>query len=202
MRFLRIRYFGILLAAVLVAGSAAPRAMAQSAPAADPGSGEFQAAMLSGMQVMGKRAVAMANGIPADAYTWAPGNNGRTIANLFLHLAFSLWTRPRAFGAAPADGFDASQKADAYENSTTDKAKVVEQLSKAFQYAEDAVQNLSDADLQKHVKAAGRDSTVETVIALWQADNSEHIGQLMVYSRLHGFAPPTPGDVAKQSAAQ
>lgn len=202
MSVLRIRYFGILLAAVLMVGSAAPHVLAQSASVADPGSGEFKAAMLSGMQVMGKRAVAMANGIPADAYTWAPGNNGRTIANLFLHLAFSLWTRPRQFGAAPAAGFDASQKADAYENSTTDKTKVVEQLSKAFQYAEDAVQNLSDADLQKHVKAGGRDSTVETVIALWQADNSEHIGQLMVYSRLHGFAPPTPGDVAKQAAAQ
>src|SRR5579872_6870803 len=104
MKMTRIRYFGILLAAMLMAGAAAPRISAQSAPPKDPENGEFKAAMLSGMQVMGKRAVTMANGIPADAYTWAPGNNGRTIANLFLHLAFSLWTRPRQFGAAPAAG--------------------------------------------------------------------------------------------------
>jgi uncharacterized damage-inducible protein DinB len=191
-----------LLAAVLLVGVAPPRAFAQAAPAKDSADAEFKAATLSGMQVMGKRAVAMANGIPADSYTWTPGNNGRTIANLFLHLAFSLWTRPAQFGAAAPAGFDPTQKADTYENSTTDKAKVVEQLSQAFAYAQNAVQNLSDSDLQRHVKAGGRDSTIEIVISLWQADNSEHIGQLMVYSRLHGFAPPTPGDVAKQIAGQ
>jgi len=194
-------YLGLLLAALITA-TGAPRAFAQSATAKDSGSSEFKTATLSGMQVMGKRAVAMANGIPAGDYMWSPGNNGRTIANLFLHLAFSLWTRPAQFGATPPAGFDMSQKADAYENSTTDKAKVVDQLSMAFAYAQSAVQNLSDADLRKHVEAGGRDTTVETVLALWQADNSEHIGQLMVYSRLHGFAPPTPGDVAKQIAAQ
>jgi hypothetical protein len=144
----------------------------------------------------------MANGIPAEDYTWTPGNGGRTIANLFLHLAFSLWTRPAQFAAAPPAGFDMSQKANVYENSTTDKAKVVEQLSMAFAYAQNVLRNLPDSDLQKHVQAGGRDSTVETVISLWQADNSEHVGQLMVYSRLHGFAPPTPGDVAKQTSGQ
>lgn len=196
---MRTFYLHFLVAAVLTAG--APRVLAQ-AVAKDSGTGEFKEATLSGMEVMGKRAVAMANGIPAEDYTWTPGNGGRTIANLFLHLAFGLWTRPAQFGAAPPAGFDMSQKANAYENSTTDKAKVVEQLSMAFAYAQNVLQNLPDSDLQKHVKAGGRDSTVETVISLWQADNSEHIGQLMVYSRLHGFAPPTPGDVAKQTAGQ
>ena len=89
------------------------------------------------------------------------------------------------------------QKADDYENSTTDRAKVVEQLTQAFAYAENAIRALPDSDLPKHVKLNnGRDSTVANVLAAMVEFDSEHVGQLMIYSRINGFVPPTPGQVA------
>jgi uncharacterized damage-inducible protein DinB len=195
---------GFLLAASLIAGAgAAPTVYAQSAATpADNASHQLRISALAETQVQGRRAIAMAKGIPADSFTYTPGNGGRTIANLFLHLAFSLWTRPVQLGAAAPSGFDVTQKADSYENSTTDKAKVVEQLSQAVEYAENALRNLPDANLQNHVKTGGRENLVAVVLTAWVADNSEHVGQLMVYSRLHGFAPPTPGQVATPQDGQ
>jgi hypothetical protein len=193
-----------LVAALLVSGVSVACSYAQSAPSADNPSASHQLRIsaLALTQVQGRRAIAMAKGIPADSFTYTPGNGGRTIANLFLHLAFSLWTRPAQLGAAPPVGFDMTQKADSYENSTTDKTKVLEQLSQAVEYAENALRNLPDANLQNHIKANGRENLVAIVLAAWVADNSEHIGQLMVYSRLHGFAPPTPGQVATPQDGQ
>jgi len=190
----------LFLASALLLGAGASNAHAQTP--VDNTDHQLRVSALAGTQVQGRRAIVMAKGIPADAFTYTPGNGGRTIANLFLHLAFSLWTRPAQFGAAPPAGFDMTQKADAYENSTTDKAKVVEQLTAAVAYAESALRSLPDANLQNHIKANGRDNLAVAVLAAWVADNSEHVGQLMVYSRLHGFAPPTPGQVATPQDGQ
>lgn len=191
------------LSLILIMGAGVSRALAQSAPAkAATDGGIFKAQVLVGTQVQGRRAVAMAKGIPAEKFTWTPGNGGRTVANLFLHLAFSFWSRPVQFGAAAPAGFDTTQKAEAYENSTTDKDKVVEQLTQAVAYAENSLRNLPESDLQKHIKANGRDTTVAATLAAWFADNSEHVGQLMVYSRVHGFAPPNPGQVATPQDGQ
>ena len=34
------------------------------------------------------------------------------------------------------------------------------------------------------------------VLAAMVEFDSEHVGQLMIYSRINGFVPPTPGQVA------
>jgi hypothetical protein len=187
----------------LVAGAGTPRAFAQSAaPADDSVTHSLKATWLAETQIQGRRAVAMAKGIAADKLTWkpAPDNNAAAngeLADLFLRLAYSCWIRPNQFGAAPPAGFDLKVKADDYANSTRDKAKIVEQLSQAFAYAEDVLRKLPDSDLQRHVKLPnGRDSTVVSLVAAWVEYNSEHVGQLMIYSRVNGFTPPTPGQVA------
>ena len=200
-RFLPLAVFLMILG--VLAGAGATRAFAQSAPSGDDSANQrLKASFLADTQVEGRRALAMAKGIAAEKFTWKPANDtnaaaNRTLANLFLHLAFSFWTRPGQFGAAPPAGFDVKQKADEFENSTTDRAKVVEHLTQAFAYAENAIRKVPDAELQKHVKLNnGRESTVAAVMAAMVEFDSEHVGQLMIYSRVNGFIPPTPGQVA------
>lgn len=197
----------ILIGAAIV-GAPTTRPFAQSGPAdpivltVDFANQRLKASFLTDTQIEGRRAVAMAKGIAADKFTWKPASDAnaaanRTMANLFLHLAFSFWTRPGQFGAAPPEGFDVKQKADEYENSTTDRAKIVEQLTQSFAYAENAIRKVPASDLPKHVKLNnGRDSTVAAVMAAMVEFDSEHVGQLMIYSRINGFIPPTPGQVA------
>ena len=196
------RVSGFLLAVALIAVADTARILAQSAPGADDSYRSLKASFLTDTQIEGRRAVAMAKGIAPDKFAWKPANDtnaaaNRTLANLFLHLAFSFWTRPSQFGAAPPPGFDVKQKADGYENSTTDKDKIVEQMTQAFAYAEDAIRKIPESDLQKHIKLAnGRDTTVGAAMGAMVEFDGEHVGQLMIYSRVNGFIPPTPGQVA------
>jgi hypothetical protein len=128
----------VILICGAIVGAGATRGVLQSAPSADPtllavdyANQRLKASFLADTQVEGRRALAMAKGIAAEKFTWKPANDAnaaanRTLANLFLHLAFSFWTRPGVFGAVPPAGFDVKQKADDYENSTTEGAKVVD----------------------------------------------------------------------------
>jgi uncharacterized damage-inducible protein DinB len=192
------RFAAIVLAAVLSCIpqiAAFAQAPPQGAPPQNPGAttaGDFKSQALLSLTIMGRRFVVMAQAIPADKYTWNPGLNGRTVAQLFLHAAFLNFIRPGQFGAAPPTGF--TQKD--YETSTTDKAKIVDQLNQAFAYSEAAIQKLTDADLQRHIKINGADTTVAAFLHAWIADTSEYVGQAIVYSRLNGVMPPTPGSVA------
>jgi len=193
------RSLGLFLTVALIILANGVGAVAQTAgaPAPAPGAGattagDYKAQALLTLTIIGKRLIIMAQAIPADKYTWNPGLNGRSVSELFLHTAFLNFVRPGQFGAAPPAGFNQ----DNYEKSSTDKAHIVDQMSQAFAYSEAAVQKLSEADLQRHIKINGVDTTVGAFLHAWISDTSEYVGQAIVYSRLNGVMPPTPNSVA------
>jgi len=169
-------------------------ALAQAAPPANPGAttaGNYKAQALLTLTIIGRRLVVMAQRIPADKYKWDPGLGGRSVSELFLHTAFLNFIRPAQFGAAPPANF----KQDNYEKSSTDKDYIVDQMKQAFAYSEAAIDKLSDADLQRHIKINGVDTTVSAFLHAWISDTSEYVGQAIVYTRLNGQMPPTPQSV-------
>jgi len=193
------RLFCILsLALLLASGISSTAAMAQTAGApaapANPGAttaGDYKAQALLTLTIICRRLVIMAQRIPAEKYTWDPGLNGRTVSQLLLHTAMLNFIRPGQFGAAPPTGFNPEN----YEKSSTDKAHIVDQMTQAFAYSEAAVQKLSDADMQRHIKVNGVDTTVAAFLQAWISDTSEYVGQAIVYTRLNGAMPPTPQSV-------
>jgi uncharacterized damage-inducible protein DinB len=192
-----MKYFArvLALALLLTAGVSTATALAQTAPAPNPAAttaGDYKDQALLNLTIIGRRLVVMAQKIPAEKYTWDPGLNGRSVSELFLHAAFLQFIRPVQFGAAPPAGFTQEN----YEKSSTDKAHIIDQLTQAFAYSEAAVQKLSDADLQRHIKLNGADTTVAAFLHAWISDTSEYVGQAIVYSRLNGVTPPTPQSVA------
>jgi uncharacterized damage-inducible protein DinB len=189
-----------ILALVLVF-AAGSDLFAQTAPApagATTTAGDYKAQALLTLQIIGRRLIIMAQKIPAEKYTWDPGLNGRTVSQLFLHAAFLNFVRPGQFGAAAPAGFTQEN----YESSSTDKARIIDQLTQAFAYSEGAVEKLSDADLQRHIKINGTDTTVAAFLHAWISDTSEYVGQAIVYSRLNGVTPPTPQSVATTPAGK
>src|ERR1700674_843787 len=148
---------GFLLAIFLMAGgSALAQGPGMPTGALVPGE-EMKAIALAELQLMEKNIVEMTKDMPADKLGWNPGMSwvprpadyvshdyGRTFANLCLHLSNLNFTRPVQWGAAPAPGFNPKDKN--YEDSTTDRAKLMEQLTLAFDYAQDAVQKLTAQD--------------------------------------------------------
>jgi hypothetical protein len=76
-----------------------------------------------------------------------------------LHIAAANYGFPTMMtGVAPAAGFAGK----AFEHSTTDKAKIIEQLKRSFAYALAAVDRMSNADLQNRKQSWERTATMAT----------------------------------------
>ena len=145
---------------------------------------------------MAKKFVDLAQAFPADKYTWRPGEGVRSVSEVFLHIAGGNFNLPRLFGAPPPASFNMK----GYEQSTTEKTKVVDQLNQSVAYLKSAVSNVSEADLEKPVKLYGRDSTGLGVAYHLIADMHEHLGQAIAYARVNGIVPPWTAERLQQQA--
>lgn len=167
---------------VLVFTCGAARTLAQASSGFD-----FKAASLADIKDSESKFVGLAKAIPADKYTWRPGEGVRSVSEVFLHIASANYGLPTMLGAAPAEGFNRQ----GFEKSTTDKDKVVEQLNKSFAYLETSIEKASDADLNKHMKLfGGKDGTGGDILFLIITDLHEHLGQMIAYARLNSVVPP------------
>ena len=152
-----------------------------------PPSYDMKPQALLDLQDMHKKMVGLATAIPAEKYTWRPEPGVRSISELFLHVSGANYGYPPLIsGATPAPGF----KAEGFETSTTDKAKIIEQLNQSFAYAEAAIQSMSNADFAKPEKKLGPDANDGDVIYLMVVHNHEHLGQTIAYARFNGITPP------------
>jgi uncharacterized damage-inducible protein DinB len=153
---------------------------------------------LQDLQDMHKKMVGLATSIPAEKYTWRPEPGVRSVSELFLHVSGANYGYPPLIsGTAPAPGF----KAEGFETSTTDKAKIIEQLNQSFTYAEAAIQAMSNADFAKPEKKLGPDANDGDVIYLMIVHNHEHLGQTIAYARLNGVTPPWTEEAQRKAKA-
>lgn len=153
---------------------------------------------LQDLQDMHKKMVGLATSIPAEKYTWRPEPGVRSVSELFLHVSGANYGYPPLItGTAPALGF----KAAGFETSTTDKAKIIEQLNQSFTYAEAALEAMSNADFAKPEKKLGPDANDGDVIYLMIMHNHEHLGQTIAYARLNGITPPWTEEAQRKAKA-
>lgn len=155
-----------------------------------------RAEILFWIQDAESKLVQLAEAIPQEKYTWRPGEGVRSVSEVFLHVAGGNYSIPRAIGVQPPAGFTPQ----GFERSTTDKAKIIEQLQNSFAHLKKAVAGVSDADLDKAVRLFGRDSTQRNVLLLLATHTHEHLGQMIAYARVNGVVPPwTAARQAQQS---
>lgn len=189
-----------LLIALVFSGAAARRAAAQpedkptdkTAPSYD-----MKAQSLLDLDDMHKKFVRLAEAIPAEKFTWRPGDGVRSVSEALLHVANMNFQMPPSAGAAPAPGFNK----DGYEKSTTEKAKVIEQLNQSFDYVLAFVNGMSNADFAKAEPKLGPEANAGDVVYIIVADDHEHLGQLVAYARVNGIVPPWTAERLKKQAA-
>ena len=163
-----------------------------------PPSYDMKPQALLDLQDMHKKMVGLATAIPAEKYTWRPEPGVRSISELLLHVSGANYSFPPLIsGTTPAPGF----KAEGFEASTTDKAKIIEQLNQSFVYAEAAIQGMSNADFAKPEKKLGPDANDGDVIYLMVVHNHEHLGQTIAYARLNGITPPWTEEAQRKAKA-
>jgi uncharacterized damage-inducible protein DinB len=192
----------LALMCVLQAGLTLTPALAQSsdvAASADktPPSYDLKPQALQDIEQLHQKFVALAKEIPADKFTWRPGDGVRSISELFLHVSSTSYALAPYFGAEKAAGIDAKT----LEKSTTDKDQVIQQLNRSFDYVHGALSQKSNDDLKKPVKEFGPDASAGDIVYLIITDAHEHLGQAITYARINGIVPPWTAEAAKKQAA-
>lgn len=161
-----------------------------------PPSYDLKPQALQDLQVMQKQFTDLADAIPTDKFTWRPGEGVRSFSEVFLHVASLNFSMAPNFGATPAEGFTAK----GYEKSTTDKAAIIAQLKKSFDYVRAALEKRTNKELQTIVKQFGPDASEGDIVFLVVADAHEHLGQAVAYARVNGIVPPwTAARLQKQA---
>jgi uncharacterized damage-inducible protein DinB len=185
--------FSALLFVFALCGSATRSTAAQPEDKTTP-SYDMKAQSLQDLDDMHKKFVNLAEALPADKFTWRPGEGVRSISEAFLHVADMNFQMPVAIGATPAPGY----KKEGYEKSTTDKAKVIEQLNQSFDYVHAYVEGMTNADFAKPELKFGPQANAGDIIYIIVADDHEHLGQSVAYARVNGIVPPWTADRLKK----
>ena len=167
------------------AATIAPAALAQNAPAAKPATYDFKQRAVIELKNLQQELVSLAQAMPAEKYTWRPAEGVRSVSEVYLHVAAGNFGLTALAGAPPQPGF----KFQGFEKSTTDKAKVIEQLNQSFDYARNGIANFSDADLLKPLKFLDQQNVGDMIVHI-VAHGHEHLGQSIAYARMNGVVPP------------
>ena len=187
----------LLLTAAVVGGPVYAKNAAKTVAAEDktPPSYDMKPQAILDLQQLQKKFVGLAEAMPAEKFTWRPAEGVRSVSELYLHVALANYNIPTLMGVAPAAGIDK----EGFEKSTTDKAKVIEQLNKSFAFAIGAVEKMTNADFAKPEKKLGPDANDGDVVYLLVVHNHEHLGQSIAYARTNGVVPPWTAEAMKKN---
>jgi uncharacterized damage-inducible protein DinB len=187
------------IAAVLLSSGAltiaAPSLDADDAADHTAPSYDMKGQALLDLETMQKKFVDLTNALPADKLTWRPSADSRSFAEVFLHVATERYGILNLMGAETPAGVDRK----ALEKSTTDRARIVDELNKSWDFAKKTIQGMSNADFAKLLPKLGPQANAGDVVYILVADNHEHLGQSVAYARENGITPPWT--VAAQKAA-
>jgi uncharacterized damage-inducible protein DinB len=183
---LMLALLALLAASPLLAQCGATAQAAAPATAMEAPKSGFRADFLKEWDSLEKKFVGLAEAIPQEKYTWHPTPETRSVSEVFLHVAGGNYAYLNGMGVPLPAGMDRKT----YEKSTTDRAKIVEQVKQSFDLVRETVLKTSDADLEKPAKLYGQASTVREVLFTLVTHTPEHLGQMIVYARECGVVPP------------
>jgi len=153
------------------------------APAAAPKHG-FRAEFLNDFDDVSKKIVELAEAMPAAKYNWRPAPGVRSVSEVYMHVAGGNYFLATFAGAKPPS-YDTRNL-----EKIADKARVIEELKKSFEYLRMVALNGTDADLEKPIKMFGNDTTHRGALMTALNHLHEHLGQSIAYARMNGVVPP------------
>lgn len=157
---------------------------------------DMKAQALLDLETMQKKFVDLANAVPVDKLMWRPSADSRSFAEVFLHVAAERYGILGLMGAETPAGVDRK----GLEKSTTDRARIVDELNKSWDFAKKTIQEMPNAEFAKLLPKVGPQANAGDVVYILVADNHEHLGQSIAYARENGIVPPWT--VAAQKAAE
>jgi uncharacterized damage-inducible protein DinB len=189
------RILSALALAVVMTGS---MALAQAIDMADhtAPSYDLKGQALVDLEQVQKKVLSLAEAVPADKLTWRPTSDSRSFAEVFLHVAGERYGILSLMGAEKPAGFDGKT----FEKSTTDRAQIVAELNKSWEFAQKTIQGMSNADFAKLLPKLGPQANAGDVVYILVGDAHEHLGQMVAYARENGIVPLWTVEAQKKAA--
>jgi len=162
-----------------------------------PGVTGYRSEVLALVMIQESEFTRLAEAIPAEKYTWRPAPGVRSIAEVLLHASAANYNMYKLVGAPVPPGLDVQ----GFEQSTTDKTKIIAMLKNSYAHAKKAITDMPDANLEKTMDWSGGKITQRGVLLYIVPHIAEHLGQLIAYARINGVAPPWTEDGQKKQEA-
>jgi uncharacterized damage-inducible protein DinB len=133
-----------------------------------------------------RQLIALAEAMPQENFAWRPAPGVRSVSEVYMHIALAnFWLLSITGPKMPAD-----IKSQEIEKTVTAKPEVIDWLKRSLEAVKTARAELKPDDLQRKVKVAGRDATVDGMYLRIIVHANEHMGQLVAYARMNGIVPP------------
>ena len=133
-----------------------------------------------------KKLTALAEAMPAEKYSWRPGEKVRSVGEVFMHVAGGNYYLAGMMGAPK----DEKVNPQGFDKDANDKAKTIATMKTSFDYVRKYLAGLSDADLEKKTKIFDHDGTERELALIVATHVHEHLGQSIAYARMNGVVPP------------
>ncbi len=166
---------------------AADAAMEATTDAALEAASAEMASFLADLEVMREKFLGLADAFPEDTYTWRPMEGVRSVSEVLMLIA------SEGYGFAPTalGGTAAMSREESGElSSITDKAQVIDHLTKAFAHAKMELEAIDPATLVGARTVFGQERTTPDLVLFVAGDMHEHLGQLIAYARTNEIVPP------------
>jgi len=144
----------------------------------------FRGEFLADLDEVQKKIIDLAAAVPAEKYSWRPAEGVRSISEVYTHIAGGNYFLTTFLGAKPP----ATMPEDIEK--ITDKAKVLAELRKSFDYLRATLAATPDGDFEKSVKMFNDMTTERGVYVTILEHLHEHLGQSIAYARINGVVPP------------
>ena len=139
------------------------------------------------------KVMALAKAMPDSAYAWRPAPGVRSTGEVFQHIAADNYFMPALMDKpAPKDtGITKEYKtAAAFEKKPMDRAAVLAELTKSFEFLKSSLSSTTDAQLGAAMDVFGQKSTARGLWITTATHLHEHLGQLIAYARSNKVTPP------------
>lgn len=134
---------------------------------------------------MGK-IIALAEAMPAETYTWSPGEGVMEVGHVYMHIARYNYLYPtQNLGMAlPAGVIMENMEA------VRDKEEILAALERSRDWVLESVGSMTPGELTRTTQLYGREVPGWAVLVQLVSHMSEHLGQSIAYARMNGIVPP------------
>lgn len=132
------------------------------------------------------RVLDLAKAMPADTYSWRPGEGVMSVEEVYTHIARYNYLYAATSLDIPAPDNINLEKME----SISGKEHVIAVLEASIDHLTEAVKQMPVAKLNEETELYGRTVNGRAVLMQHITHMSEHVGQSIAYARMNGIVPP------------